>query len=58
VRARGGGGATGPSPVDRRKRGSKHQVITDAHGVPLTATVTAATTVNMRRFSNVTSLVI
>jgi transposase len=35
VRARGGGGATGPSPVDRRKNGSKHQVITDAHGVPL-----------------------
>ncbi len=42
VRAWGGGGATGPSPVDRRKKGSKHHVITDAHGVPLTATTTAA----------------
>src|SRR5512135_2588940 len=42
VRARGGGGATGPSPVDRRKKGSKHPVISDAHGVPLTATTTAA----------------
>ena len=42
VRARGGGGATGPSPVDRRKKGSKHHVITDAHGVPLAATTTAA----------------
>jgi transposase len=42
VRARGGGGKTGPSPVDRRKKGSKHQVITDAGGVPLVAATTAA----------------
>src|SRR3954449_1852803 len=35
VRARGGGGRTGPSPVDRRKKGSKHQIITDAGGIPL-----------------------
>lgn len=42
VRARGGGGETGPSPVDRGKRGSKHQVITDANGIPLAAGVTAA----------------
>src|SRR4051812_43868174 len=42
VRARGGGGETGPSPVDRRKKGSKHQVITDAGGVPLVAATTAA----------------
>ena len=33
---------TGPSPVDRRKKGSKHQVITDAGGVPLVAVTTAA----------------
>ncbi|RKF23662.1 hypothetical protein D7I43_30225 [Micromonospora globbae] len=32
---------TGPSPVDRRKPGSKHQVITDAGGIPLTASLTA-----------------
>ena len=42
VRARGGGGRTGPSPVDRRKRGSKHQIITDAGGIPLAADTTAA----------------
>ena len=35
VRAFGGGDATGPSPVDRRKRGSKHTLIVDANGVPL-----------------------
>src|SRR4051794_26798974 len=34
VRARGGGGKTGPSPVERRKKGSKHQGSTDAGGGP------------------------
>jgi transposase len=42
VRAAYGGGATGPSPVDRSKPGSKHHVITDANGIPLTSSVTAA----------------
>jgi len=28
--------------VDRRKNGSKHHLITDAHGVPLAATLTGA----------------
>jgi transposase len=42
VRARGGGEATGPSPVDRRKAGSKHFVVTDAAGIPLAATITPA----------------
>ncbi len=42
VRARGGGEETGPSPVDRRKRGSQHFVVTDAGGTPLAATTTAA----------------
>lgn len=35
VRAHGGGEATGPSPVHRRKPGSKHTVMVDANGVPL-----------------------
>jgi transposase len=35
VRAFGGGEATGPSPVDRRKRGSKHTPLVERHGVPL-----------------------
>lgn len=35
VRAFGGGQATGPSPVDRGKIGSKHTLLVDRHGVPL-----------------------
>src|SRR5207237_824866 len=42
VRAASGGEGTGPSPVDRSKPGSKHHVITDAQGIPLAASVTAA----------------
>ncbi|MGA5799178.1 IS5 family transposase [Streptomyces cellulosae] len=38
--ARRGGPKTGPSPVDRARPGSKHHVITDAHGTPLTITLT------------------
>jgi transposase len=37
-----GGEDTGPNPTDRGKSGTKHHVMTDAHGVPLSATVTAA----------------
>ena len=33
---------TGPSPVDRRKLGSKHHLITDANGVPLACLLTGA----------------
>ena len=35
VRAFGGGEDTGPSPVDRRKKGSKHTLLVDRHGVPM-----------------------
>jgi transposase len=35
LRALFGGDQTGPSPVDRRKRASKHHLITDANGLPL-----------------------
>jgi transposase len=37
-----GGAKTGPSPVNRRKLGSKYHLITDARGVPLAYLVTAA----------------
>ena len=37
-----GGLQTGPSPVNRRKSGSKHQLITDAGGIPLAFRLTAA----------------
>jgi transposase len=42
VRAVGGGSQTGPSPVDRRKPGSKMHQITDARGVPLATRMTPA----------------
>lgn len=42
TRALGGGEDTGPNPTDRRKLGSKHHLETDAQGVPLNVTVTAA----------------
>lgn len=35
VRAFGGGEATGPSPVDRRKSGTKHTLLVSRSGVPL-----------------------
>jgi transposase len=35
VRAFGGGDATGPSPVDRRKKGTKYTLMVDRDGVPL-----------------------
>ncbi len=35
VRAFGGGKATGPSPVDRRKPGTKHTLMVNKAGVPL-----------------------
>lgn len=35
VRAFGGGEDTGPSPVDRRKPGTKHTLLVDQNGVPL-----------------------
>jgi transposase len=42
VRAAYGGAGIGPSPVDRSKPGTKHHVITDAQGIPLAPSVTAA----------------
>ncbi len=42
VRAKRGGATTGPSPVDRRKTGSKHHLITDGGGIPLNVITTAA----------------
>ncbi|MFE2688585.1 IS5 family transposase [Streptomyces mirabilis] len=35
-----GGPKTGPSPVDRARTGSKHHLITEAHGIPLAASLT------------------
>jgi transposase len=35
LRAFGGGELTGPSPVDRSNKGTKHTLMVDRHGVPL-----------------------
>ncbi len=40
LRAMKGGPATGPSPVDRGRTGSKHHLIVEAHGIPLAAITT------------------
>ncbi|MFF7987857.1 transposase [Streptomyces sp. NPDC007901] len=37
-----GGEATGPSPVDRRKTGSKHHLLSDGGGIPFHVITTAA----------------
>jgi len=42
VRAYGGGEASGPSPVDRRKLGSKHTIMVDRNGIPLAIRTAAA----------------
>jgi transposase len=42
VKAPKGGAETGPSPTDRRKKGSKHHLITDAKGIPLAVRLTGA----------------
>ncbi len=39
-----GGEATGPSPVDRAKAGTKRSVLTDRRGAPLAISVTGANT--------------
>jgi len=38
------GKKTGPNPTDRAKAGSKHQIITDAQGIPLATLLTSANT--------------
>lgn len=37
-----GGANTGPSPVDRRRTGSKYHLICDGHGTPVKVITTAA----------------
>jgi transposase len=51
VRAAYGGAGTGPSPVDRAKPGCKHHVITDASGIPLASSVTAANRNDVTEFA-------
>jgi hypothetical protein len=39
-----GGEATGPSPVDRAKKGTNRRVLTDRRGAPVAVVVTGANT--------------
>ncbi|MGP4009920.1 transposase [Streptomyces sp. 4N124] len=49
-----GGADTGPSPVDRRKTGSKHHLICDGRGTPFKVVTTAA---NVNGFTQTLALV-
>jgi transposase len=49
VRAFGGGDKTGPSPVDRRKKGTKYTLMVDRHGVPLVLRSASANTSDHRQ---------
>ncbi|WOD20389.1 IS5-like element ISRme6 family transposase [Paraburkholderia kirstenboschensis] len=42
VLAVGAGGKTGPNPTDRSRPGSKHHILVDANGVPISAILTGA----------------
>jgi transposase len=53
AKAPGGGEDTGPNPTDRGKSGSKHHAMTDAQGVPLAATVSAANVNEVTQASDV-----
>jgi transposase len=44
VRAFGGGADSGPSPVNRRKKGVKYTIMTDGKGIPLAMISTPANT--------------
>jgi transposase len=44
LRAFGGGEQTGPSPVDRRKKGTKHTLLVDSNGIPLAIRMAPANT--------------
>ncbi len=44
LRALKGGAQTGPNPTDKAKAGSKHHILTEAHGIPLAAILTKANT--------------
>jgi transposase len=42
VRAKGGGGKTGPNPTDRGRKESNQHLLTDRQGIPLVAKLSAA----------------
>ncbi|MBU3865741.1 IS5 family transposase [Streptomyces sp. 4503] len=50
VRAMKGGPKTGPSQVDRARAGSKHHLITEAHGIPLAVLLTGGNRNDVTQF--------
>lgn len=44
-----GGEDTGPNPTDRGKSGSKHHLLVEGHGIPLSVTTTAANVPEIKR---------
>ena len=50
VRARRGGGLTGPSPTDRARRGAKYHAVVASDGIPLAALPSAADVPDARLF--------
>jgi transposase len=50
TRAFGGGEKTGPSPVDRRKKGTKYTLMVDPHGVPLGIQIAGANVSDHRQW--------
>ena len=51
VRARRGGGLTGPSPTDRARRGAKYPLVVASDGIPLAALPSAADVPDARLFA-------
>lgn len=49
VKAPLGGEDTGPNPTDRGKSGSKHHILVEGHGIPLSASTTAANVPEIKR---------
>ncbi len=57
VRALKGGDQTGPNPTDRARTGSKHHVLTDGQGAPLSVQLTAANTHDVTQLLSLTDAV-
>jgi transposase len=53
ARALGGGDNTGPNPTDRGKPGTKHHIATEAQGIPLATTATAANVPEVKELPHV-----
>jgi transposase len=53
----GGGEKTGKNPTDRSKLGTKHHILTEAHGIPLAVTATGSNVPDVKEVLNVVDTV-